>query len=110
MDNGDFFRFQDAKLKFNDRREDNLLIKVKDKGRMNSKEKYEGRQYSFLVQIGGRRRMRYMIILLNIIIFQDYIIEAMKFHLLKELIYGRKIYFQLKLMKLISTEQMYGMK
>ena len=70
MDNGDFFRFQDAKLKFNDRREDNLLIKVKDKGRMNSKEKYEGRQYSFLVQIGGRRRLQYMKILLNIIIFQ----------------------------------------
>ena len=59
---------QDAKLKFSDRREDNLLIKVKDKGRMNSKEKYEGRQYSFLVQIGGRRRLQYMKISLNNII------------------------------------------
>ena len=47
---------QEAQLKYNDRREENLLIKVKDKGRGKAEENYEGRQYSFLVQIGRRTR------------------------------------------------------
>ena len=66
----DLYCFQEAQLKYNE--EDNLLIKVKDEGKRNTKgeENLEGRQYSFLVQIGRRRARQYTTHNDNNIIFE----------------------------------------
>ena len=62
---GYIFWFKASRLK-NEKGGKDLLIEVKDKEGKKSEadENYEGRQYSFLVQIGKRRKLQYMKIFL----------------------------------------------